>query len=46
MLKGILDGDDSAIPASKFIDVGYVGTQKHRRILDRETEMAALLKKD
>ena len=49
MLKGILDGDDSAIPASKFIDVGYksVTAKNIDEFWAEKREMAALgAKKD
>ena len=49
MLKSILDGDDSAIPASKFIDVGYksVTAKNIDEFWTEKREMAALgAKKD
>ena len=49
MLKGILDGDDSAIPANKFIDVGYksVTAKNIDEFWAEKREMAALgAKKD
>ena len=49
MLKGILDGDDSAIPVSKFIDVGYksVTAKNIDEFWAEKREMAALgAKKD
>ena len=49
MLKGILDGDESAIPASKFIDVGYksVTAKNIDEFWAEKREMAALgAKKD
>ena len=49
MLKSILDGDDSAIPASKFIDVGYksVTAKNIDDFWAEKREMAALgAKKD
>ncbi len=49
VLKGILDGDDSVIPPSKFIDVGYksVTAKNIDEFWNEKREMAALgAKKD
>ena len=49
MLKSILDGDDSAIPSSKFIDVGFksVTAKNIDEFRAEKREMAALgAKKD
>ena len=49
MLKGILDGEGSVVPASKFIDVGYksVTAKNIDEFWAEKREMAALgAKKD